>query len=139
MSAIRTAESASANESLREAHYETTSLSLGADAICSRRLRGDGAGAAGCDNYHGDSRSNDHGTDDDQRSLCHSGTAGGARGIANGFAGPELCLDARLLEMERHELRLGAGQLDRQAAPGRSLRRRPLAPAREPLGLDGRL
>src|ERR1041385_8886375 len=144
MPAIRTAESATANESLMEAHHEITPLSLSADAVCLGQLRRHRAGAAGYDNDDGDTRSHDHraddhGTDRDERSLRYPGTASREGGISNGFAGPELCLDARLLALERHELGLGSRQLDRQAASSRGLCRRPLGPPRQSLGLGGRL
>jgi hypothetical protein len=52
--------------------------------------------------------------------------------------GPGLCVDNRLLAMDRNRLRLGAGQLGSPAKTSRSLGGRPLGTSSWRLGLDCR-
>src|SRR5207248_8950038 len=73
------------------------------------------------------------------RGAGRAGAAGRSGRDPDGFARSELCLDPRLLALDRDDLCVGPRQLDRSPETDRCLCGRPLAPPRQPVGLGRRL
>src|SRR5436190_17242068 len=118
------------NESLNGGKHESEILLIYAHAC---RLRGR-TNHGHDDNYHAGGDHDRPGT----RSGSHPSAAAASRGNSDGDTRTGLRLDNRLLAMDRHDLRVGAGHVGSPPAARRSLGRRPLGASLQRLGVGPR-
>jgi hypothetical protein len=115
----------------RRRKHENKLVSINRNASGFSRLH-DGTDHCHDDNHHAGGDHDGSGA----RSCSHSSTAGGSSGNSDGGTRTGICLDNRLLAMDRHHIRLGARHVGSPPATRRSLGRRSLDTSLQRLGVD---